>query len=83
MTTVAKVRVRVEDKLLLIPLTSPQLTIKQLAVDVANRFSRQNEGGPHPILSLATSDLALLDPGDLVTTVVDAADPLLVATVTR
>ena len=79
--TVARVRVRVEGQLLLLPLASRDLTIAWLAREAAARYFRV-QGGAEPVLRLTTSDGALLDGGDLVREVMDAEDRLLEAEVT-
>ena len=80
-STVARVRVRVEGQLLLLPLTSRDLTIAWLAREAAARYFRV-QGGAEPVLRLSTSDGALLDGGDLVREVMDAEDRLIQAEVT-
>ena len=81
-TVLRKVRVRIEQDVLLVPLTTPDLTLGWLAGEVAVRYRRAQEGRAEPVLSLSTSDGALLDAGDLVSDVMDCQDPLLVARLT-
>ena len=78
--TISRVRVRVQDQLLLVPLASPHLTIGNLAQEAARRYCRAR-GGAEPVLCLSTSDGALLDAGDFVSDVVDAQDPILIGKV--
>ena len=78
--TISRVRVRVQDQLLLVPLASPHLTIGNLAQEASRRYCRAR-GGAEPVLCLSTSDGALLDAGDFVSDVVDAQDPILIGKV--
>ena len=78
--TISRVRVRVQDQLLLVPLASPHLTIGNLAQEASRRYCRAR-GGAEPVLCLSTSDGALLDAGDFVSDVVDAHDPILIGKV--
>jgi len=75
------VKVRVEEELLCIPVTSPGLSVGALAAKAASSYSRA-AGGAEPLLSLTTADGALLDPGDPVVAVVLPSAPLLLARVT-
>ena len=74
--TISRVRVRVLDQVLLVPLVSPHLSIGSLAQEASRRYCRA-KGGAEPVLNLSTSDGALLDTGDFVSDVVDAQDPVL------
>jgi len=74
--TINKIRVKVQDQVLLVPLASLHMTIGSLAQEAARRYCRV-KGGAEPVLLLSTSDGALLDAGDFVSDVVDDKDPVL------
>lgn len=71
---ILKVRVSLVGEMFLIPVPHPHLTVKWLASEASARYYRQS--GSEPVLRLTTGDGAGLDPGDLVTHVVQGTEPL-------
>jgi len=69
-----RVKVLIAGEMFLIPVPSPNASIRWLAEEASARYYRQV--GSEPVLRLVTGDGAALDPGDLVSHVVQGTDPL-------